>query len=308
MRIISGNSNQPLVEALCRHLGLPVTPVIFTYFSDHDIHVEIKDDVAGHDIIVIQSLSFPANDHFMELALLLDALKRSYAKKITLILPYFAYARHDRKKEKTQSAIGAKVIADLLSSLWYDQIITFDLHSLQIEGFFNKPVYNISLIPLFYEHINRLSYQNIPVVVVSPDLGGVIRGRSFAAMMEVNLVILNKKRDDDQTKESKIIQIIGDVQNKNCILIDDIVDSANTLCNAAKILKENGANHIVAYSSHGIFSNDALQKIMASPLDWLTVTNTVKQEVKSPKLDVIDISFFLSELIKSYLQKGIITS
>lgn len=299
MKIISGNSNIPLAKAMCAHLNISLTDACITYFSDNEIYVNIKEDVRGHDAIVIQSLSSPVNDHLMELLLLIDALKRSSVRHITAIIPYLAYSRQDRKIMDIQMAISAKVIADMLTGLNIDQIIIVDVHSLQIQGFFGKPIHNLSVASLFYEDFITQLYKRDSLVVVSPDIGGINRARNFSDKIGGELVIIDKKRDQKNINMSNVNHVIGDVKNKNCVIIDDIVDSANTICNAAEALKKAGAQSIIAYITHAIFGKNAIEKIEKSPIKSLIVSNTINLNEKHPKIRVIDISSFLANSIES---------
>ncbi len=299
MKIISGNSNIPLAKAVCAHLNVPLTDASITYYSDNEIFINIKEDIKGHDVIIIQSLSSPVNDHLMELILLVDALKRSSARHITAIIPYLAYSRQDRKTMNMQTAIGAKVVADMLTGLAIDHIITFDLHSLQIQGFFSKPIQNLSMASLFYEDFANHPYQRDSLAIVSPDIGGTDRARNFSNKIGGELIIIDKKRDQNHMNASHVNRVIGDVHHKNCIIIDDIVDSANTICNAAEALKNAGAQSIIAYIMHGIFGKNARERITNSPIESLIISNTIHNKESHPKIRVLDISSLLANIIKS---------
>jgi len=273
MKIIAGNSNLPLAEAIAKELNISVTKSIIRRFSDMEIFVEIKENVRGEDVFVIQSTSYPANDNLMELLIVIDALRRGSARRITAVLPYFGYARQDRKPAP-RTPISAKLVANMITAAGADRVLTLDLHAGQIQGFFDIPLDNLFAAPVFTRDIlTRLSGKN-NITVVSPDIGGVIRARAIAKRLDADLAIIDKRRE--RAGVSEVMNIIGEVENRRCILIDDIVDSGGTLCNAAVALKEAGSKEVFAYITHGVLSGGAVDRIIASPLTNLVVTNSIQ--------------------------------
>lgn len=272
MKIIAGNSNLPLAEAISRELGIPLAKGTIRRFSDMEIFVEIQENVRGEDVFVIQSTSYPANDNLMELLVVIDALRRGSARRITAVLPYFGYARQDRKPAP-RTPISAKLVANMITAAGADRVLTMDLHAGQIQGFFDIPLDNLYAAPVFTRDIKaRLTGEN-NITVVSPDVGGVIRARAVAKRLDADLAIIDKRRE--RAGVSEVMNIIGDVENRRCILIDDIVDSGGTLCNAAVALKKAGALEVYAYITHGVLSGGAVARIAASPLEMLVVTDSI---------------------------------
>ena len=272
MKLLAGNSNRALAEAIAAHLGVPLCRAQVRRFADDEIFVEILENVRGEDTFVVQSTSAPANDHLMELLIMIDALRRASARRITAVIPYFGYARQDRK-QGPRTPISAKLVANLITHAGAHRVLTVDLHAGQVQGFFDIPTDNLFAAPLMASHIkSHLDLKNI--MVVSPDVGGVVRARALAKRFDAPLAIVDKRRE--RAADSEVMNIIGDVNGRNCILIDDIVDSGGTLCNAAKALREKGACSVYAYITHGVLSGEAAQRIAASQLEELVITDTIK--------------------------------
>ena len=272
MRIISCNSNRPLAEAIAAALDLELTQASVRRFADMEIFVEIQDNVRGEDVFVVQSTSFPANDHLMELLITLDALRRASARRVTAVIPYFGYARQDRK-EGSRTPISAKLVANLITAAGANRVLTLDLHAGQIQGFFDIPVDNLYAAPLFARDIHA-RFQNQSLMIVSPDVGGVVRARALAKRVNCDLAIIDKRRE--RAGVSEVMNVIGDVRAKHCILVDDICDSGGTLVNAAVALRDNGAAAISVYATHGVLSNGAVERIAASPIETMTITDSIE--------------------------------
>ena len=271
MKILTCNSNRPIAEAISAYLSLPLTSASIRRFSDMEVFVEINENVRGEDVLVIQSTSYPANDNLMELLVTMDALRRGSARRITAVIPYFGYARQDRKSSP-RSPISAKLVANLITQAGADRVLTLDLHAGQIQGFFDIPLDNLFASPGFSKDIKE-RYDGDNIIMVSPDVGGVIRARAIAKRLDTNLAIIDKRRE--RAGESEVMNVIGDVKNYRCILIDDIVDSAGTLCNAAEALIESGAKSVSAYVTHGVLSGGAVARVTASPLENLVTTDSI---------------------------------
>jgi ribose-phosphate pyrophosphokinase len=271
MKLLTCNSNIPLAQAIAHQLGLPLTHATLKHFSDMEIFVEIHENVRGEDMFVIQSTGCPANDNLMELLIAIDALKRGSAKRITAVIPYFGYSRQDRKSGP-RTPISAKLVANLLTVAGANRVLTFDLHSGQIQGFFDIPTDNLLARPIFLQDIKG-RYDMEGCVIVSPDVGGVVRAREMASRLKADLAIIDKRRV--QPGYSQVMNVIGDIKKRHCIIVDDIIDSAGTICNAAQALMEGGAQSVCAYATHGVFSSDALERIMASPLTQMVVTDSI---------------------------------
>jgi len=271
MKILTCNSNRPIAEAISAYLSLPLTSASIRRFSDMEVFVEINENVRGEDVFVIQSTSYPANDNLMELLVTMDALRRGSARRITAVIPYFGYARQDRKSSP-RSPISAKLVANLITQAGADRVLTLDLHAGQIQGFFDIPLDNLFASPGFSKDIKE-RYDGDNIIMVSPDVGGVIRARAIAKRLDTNLAIIDKRRE--RAGESEVMNVIGDVKNCRCILIDDIVDSAGTLCNAAEALIESGAKSVSAYVTHGVLSGGAVARVTASPLENLVTTDSI---------------------------------
>ena len=271
MKILTCNSNRPLAEAISAYLNLPLTKASVRRFSDMEIFVEIQENVRGEDVFVIQSTSFPANDNLMELLVTLDALRRASARRMTTVIPYYGYARQDRKSAG-RTPISAKLVANMITAAGADRVLTLDLHAGQIQGFFDIPTDNLLASPVFIKDI-KARYNGGDLVIVSPDVGGVVRARAIARSLDADLAIIDKRRERAGTSE--VMNIIGDIENRRCILVDDIVDSAGTLCNAAEALTARGAKSVSAYVTHGVLSGGAVGRVTASPLQELVMTDSI---------------------------------
>jgi ribose-phosphate pyrophosphokinase len=271
MKILACNSNRPLAEAISNYLDLPLTKASVRRFSDMEVFVEIHENVRGEDVFVIQSTSYPANDHLMELLVGLDALKRSSARRVTAVVPYFGYARQDRKSSP-RTPISAKLVANMITAAGADRVLTLDLHAGQIQGFFDIPTDNLIAAPVLVKDI-RDHHSRQDLVIVSPDVGGVVRARDIARRVDADLAIIDKRRE--RAGVSEVVNIIGDVEGRRCILIDDIVDTAGTLCNAAAALIESGASGVYAYVTHGVLSGDAVSRVADSPIKSLVITDSI---------------------------------
>ncbi len=297
MKIITGNANKPLAEDIASFLDTEMTQCAVKRFNDKEIFVEIFENVRGEDVFAIQPTSYPANDNLLELLIMIDALKRASARRITTVIPYFGYARQDRKSG-SRTPISAKLVANLITTAGANRIMTIDLHAGQIQGFFDIPADNLSCRPVFLKDI-REKHNIDNVVIVSPDVGGVVRARSIAKKLEVPLAIIDKRRDNPG--ESEVMNIIGDVAGKTCIIIDDIVDSGGTLCSAAYALKEKGATEVKAYISHGVLPADSYKKIDESCLEELVISDSIepKQEIlQSKKIRILSIAPLIARAIK----------
>ena len=272
MKIISGNSNRPLAEAIAAYLDTPLTQADVRRFADMEVFVEIHENVRGEDVFVVQSTSYPANDNLMELLVTLDALRRGSARRITAVIPYYGYARQDRKSGP-RTPISAKLLANLITTAGADRVLTIDLHAGQIQGFFDIPTDNLYAAPVFTDDI-QAKYENGNLMIVSPDVGGVVRARALARRLNVDLAIIDKRRP--RAGVSEVMNIIGDVSGRHCIMVDDIVDSGGTLCNAAKALMDSGALSVDAYVTHGVLSGGAVSRIASSPLTSLVTTDSIQ--------------------------------
>ena len=271
MKIIACNSNLPLSEAIATYLNLPLTQASVRRFADMECFVEIHENVRGEDVFILQSTSYPANDHLMELLVSLDAVRRGSASRITAVIPYFGYARQDRKSGP-RTPISAKLVANLITVAGADRVLTMDLHAGQIQGFFDIPLDNLFAAPVFIRHIEE-NFDNGDLMMVSPDVGGVVRARAFAKRLDTDLAIIDKRRE--RAGISEVMHIIGDVKDRTCVLVDDIVDSGGTLCNAAEALKEAGAKSVHAYITHGVLSGGAVSRISSSPLESMVITDSI---------------------------------
>ncbi|HEY1858179.1 ribose-phosphate pyrophosphokinase [Acidocella sp.] len=271
MKIVACNSNRPLAEAVAAGLNLPLARASVRRFADMEVFVEIHENVRGEDVFVIQSTSYPTNDNLMELLITLDALRRGSARRITPVIPYFGYARQDRKSGP-RTPISAKLVANLITEAGANRVLTMDLHAGQIQGFFDIPVDNLPAAPLFSRDIEeRFAGRNI--MIVSPDVGGVLRARIIARRLNADLAIIDKRRE--RAGVSEVMNIIGEVEGRDCIIVDDIVDSGGTLCNAAEALLADGARSVSVYVSHGVLSGGAVARIAASPIEMLTITDSI---------------------------------
>lgn len=271
MVVFTGNANSALAEKVVRHLGLPLGKAVVGRFSDGEVMVEIMEHVRGKDVFIIQPTCAPSNDGLMELLVMLDAVKRSSARRITAVIPYYGYARQDRRPRTARVAITAKLVADMITVAGADRVLTMDLHADQIQGFFNIPTDNIYASPVLLGEIWRNEPQDL--LVVSPDVGGVVRARAMAKHLEADLAIIDKRRP--RPNEAKVMHIIGEIDGRCCILMDDLVDTANTLCEAATALKAAGARRVLAYCTHPVLSGNAVERIDKSQIDELVVTDTI---------------------------------
>ena len=298
MKILACNSNRELAEAISSYIGVSLANASVRKFSDDEIFVEINENIRGEDVFIIQSTSHPANDHLMELLIAIDASKRGSAKRITAVIPYYGYARQDRKTGP-RTPITAKLVANLITSAGADRVLTMDLHAGQIQGFFDIPLDNIFSAPPIIKDMKKKFANKNNLVITSPDVGGVVRARAFAKRLNAGLAIADKRRD--RVGDSEIMHIIGEVKNKTCILLDDITDSAGTLCNAAMALKKHGATEIYSYVAHGVLSGGALNKINSSEIQELVLTDSIKISEalkKSIKVRHISIAPLMGEAIK----------
>ncbi len=271
MKIVACNSNMPLAQAVADTLQLPLVRASIRRFADMEIFVEFHENIRGEDVFVIQSTSFPANDHLMELLICLDALRRSSARRVTAVIPYFGYARQDRKSGP-RTPISAKLVANLITEAGADRVLTLDLHAGQIQGFFDIPVDNLYAAPLFARDIQE-RYAGRDLMVVSPDVGGVVRARAIATRLHTDLAIIDKRRE--RAGVSEVMNVIGDVEGRDCIIVDDIIDSGGTHCNAADALMKNGAKSVSCYVTHGVFSGGAVARVGAAPIEMMTVTDSI---------------------------------
>jgi ribose-phosphate pyrophosphokinase len=308
MKLLAGNSNLPLAEAIAGYLELPLTDASVRRFADEEVFVEIHENVRGEDVFVIQSTGFPANDNLMELLICIDALKRSSARRITAVVPYFGYARQDRKPGP-RTPISAKLVANLITGAGADRVLSVDLHAGQIQGFFDIPTDNLYAAPVMSADIQaRFSGKNL--MVVSPDVGGVVRARALAKRLDnAPLAIVDKRRE--RPGESEVMNIIGDVSGRFCILVDDIVDSAGTLCNAAAALKEAGAEDVIAYVSHGVLSGGAVARVEGSSLAELVITDSINATApvaNAKKIRTLTIAPLLAEAIRRIADESSVSS
>jgi ribose-phosphate pyrophosphokinase len=308
MKLMSGNSNLPLVQAIADYLEMPVTEASVRRFADEEIFVEIHENVRGEDVFVVQSTSYPANDNLMELLICIDALRRASAKRITAVVPYFGYARQDRKPGP-RTPISAKLVANLITVAGANRVLSVDLHAGQIQGFFDIPTDNLYAAPVMSADI-QARFKSKNITVVSPDVGGVVRARALAKRLDnAPLAIVDKRRE--RPGESEVMNIIGDVDGRFCILIDDIVDSAGTLCNAAAALKESGAEDVVAYCTHGVLSGAAVARVEKSVLRELVITDSIAaydSAEASGKLRILTIAPLLAEAIKRIADESSVSS
>ncbi|MDC0432508.1 ribose-phosphate pyrophosphokinase [Hyphomicrobiales bacterium] len=297
MKLVTGNSNLKLAKNISDYVGIDLSNCDVKRFADKEIFVEMQENVRGEDVFVIQSTSFPANDNLMELLIIIDTLRRASAKRITAVIPYFGYARQDRKPGP-RTPITSKLVANMIDKAGANRVLTMDLHAGQIQGFFDIPTDNLFAAPALTTNIkNRI--KNTSPIVVSPDVGGVVRARIIASRIGADLAIVDKRRE--RAGESEVMNIIGDVSGRSCFIIDDIVDSAGTLCNASNALLEQGAIEVYAYVTHGVLSGEAVERVNKSSLTKLVVTDTIEESdlvIKSDKIEVISTSSLLGEAIK----------
>jgi len=297
MMVFTGNANPELAAKVVERLDIPMGKANVGRFSDGEVAVEIQENVRGKDVFIIQSTCAPTNDNLMELMVLADALRRASASRVTAVIPYFGYARQDRRPRSARVAISAKVVADILSGVGIDRVLTVDLHADQIQGFFDIPVDNVYGSPVLLDDIMDQEYENL--IVVSPDVGGVVRARAVAKQLDCDLAIIDKRRE--RANESEVMNLIGDVEGRTCVLVDDMCDTAGTLCKAAKALKAKGAEKVVAYATHAVLSGPAINNVNGSELDELVVTDTIplsKDAQNCPQIRQLTLSPLLAEAVR----------
>ena len=297
MKLLTGNSNKTLSKNIAKYLKSKLVNSSIRKFADGEIYIEINENIRGNSIFIIQSISSPANDNLMELLLCIDALKRSSAKNITAVIPYFGYARQDRKVVP-RTSISAKLVSNLITKAGADRIVTVDLHAGQIQGFFDIPVDNLFATPIFARHV-RKKIKSKKIVCVAPDVGGTERARALGKLLNAELAIVDKRRP--KPGQSQVMNVIGDVRNKTCILVDDIIDSGGTIVNAAAALKKRGAKEVFVYITHGVLSGDAVKKIQKSAIKKLVITDTIDNGEKTKNIkniEVLPISALMGEAIK----------
>ena len=307
MMVFTGTANPKLAKNVAKHLGLELGRATVDRFSDGEVMVELLDNVRGKDVFVLQSTCAPTNDSLMEVMVMIDALRRASAGRITAAIPYFGYARQDRRPRSARVAITAKVVANMLTSVGVNRLLTMDLHSDQIQGFFEIPVDNVYASPVLLADLTKLKYQN--VVVVSPDVGGVVRARALAKQMGADLAIIDKRRPKPNV--AKVMNIIGDVTGRTCVIMDDMVDTANTLCEAASALKAKGAVKVVAYCTHPVLSGTAIERIDASELDELVVTDTIPLRAEAAackKVRQLSVGELMAETIRRISNEDSVSS
>ena len=307
MKIVAGNSNRLLAEAVAKTLDLSVTKASIRRFADMEVFVEIHENVRGEDVFVVQSTSFPANDNLMELLIIMDALRRSSARRITAVIPYFGYARQDRRSAG-RTPISAKLVANLITEAGAHRVLTMDLHAGQIQGFFDIPVDNMFAAPLFSRHIKE-NYQDHDLMIVSPDVGGVVRARAIATRLNCDLAIIDKRRE--RAGHSEVMNVIGDVAGRDCLLVDDLVDSGGTHCNAAEALLKHGARSVGAYVTHGVLSGAAVARIESSPIQMMTITDSIQATeavTSSPNIRQLTIAHLLADAIKRTAEESSVSA
>lgn len=307
MKIMTGNSNLPLARAIAGYLEMPLTDASVRRFADEEVFVEIHENVRGEDVFVVQSTSFPANDNLMELLICIDALRRASAKRITAVVPYFGYARQDRRASG-RTPISAKLVSNLITHAGVDRVLTLDLHAGQIQGFFDIPLDNLYAGPVFSKDIKE-TFSNRNLTVVSPDTGGVVRARAIAKRIDADLAIIDKRRE--AAGVSEVMNVIGDVKSRDCILIDDIVDSGGTLCNAAVALMDQGATSVSAYITHGVLSGGAVARVAASPIEKMVITDSIMptEAVRvSPNIRPLSIASLMAEAMRRITDEASVSS
>src|SRR6266850_6179292 len=305
LMVFTGNANPRLAHAVAHHLNIPLGRAVCSRFSDGEIMVEINENVRGKDVFVLQSTCAPTNDNLMELLVMIDALKRSSAARVTAAMPYFGYARQDRRPRSARVAISAKVVANMLTSVGVARLLTMDLHADQIQGFFDVPVDNIYAAPVLLGDVWKQRYENL--IVVSPDVGGVVRARALAKRLESDLAIIDKRRP--KANVSEVMNVIGEVKDRTCVIMDDMVDTAGTLVKAAQVLKEEGAKKVVAYCTHAVLSGGAVEKISKSALDELVVTDTIplREDARTcKKIRSLSVAGLLAEtILRIYTEESV---
>jgi len=305
--IFTGNANPALGEEIARHLGVELGKASVGRFSDGEVTVEIQQNVRGREVFVVQSTCAPTNDNLMELLIMVDALKRASAQRITAVIPYFGYARQDRRPRSTRVPISAKVVANMLEAVGVNRLLTMDLHADQIQGFFDIPVDNIYASPVLLSDLQSKKYEDL--VVVSPDVGGVVRARALAKQLGCDLAIIDKRRP--KANVSEVMHVIGEIEGRNCVIMDDMIDTAGTLVKAAEVLKERNAKSVFAYCTHAVFSGPAIERIKNSQLDEVVITNTIplSTEAKAtPKIRQLSVAFLFAETIRRISDGQSVTS
>ena len=305
--LFTGNANPALAQEIATNLGITLGKASVGRFSDGETTVEIQQNVRGREVFVLQSTCAPTNDNLMDLLVMVDALKRASAQRITAVIPYFGYARQDRRPRSTRVPISARVVADLLETVGVNRVLTMDLHADQIQGFFNIPVDNIYASPVLLSDLQAKKYDDL--VVVSPDVGGVVRARALAKQLGCDLAIIDKRRP--KANVSEVMHIIGEIDGRNCVIMDDMIDTAGTLVKAAEVLKERGAKSVYAYCTHAVFSGPAIERIKASALDEVVITNTIplNEAAKStPKIRQLSTAFLFAETIRRITDGDSVTS
>ncbi len=312
MKLIAGNSNKPLAEAIAKYLGLPLAQTNNRRFADMEVYVEVLENVRGEDTFIIQPTSFPTNDSLMELLITIETLRRSSARRITAVVPYYGYSRQDRKSSP-RSPITAKLVANLITVAGANRVLTMDLHAGQIQGFFDIPLDNLYAAPVFVADIRETMavHGKLPgeLTLVSPDVGGVVRARALAKRLDADLAIIDKRRE--KAGESEVMNIIGDVKGRHCLLVDDIVDSAGTLCNAARAMLDAGAKTVAAYATHGVLSGQAVERVEASALSSLTITDSIAATpavTAAKKIRQLSVAPLLAEAIARIGQERSVSS
>ncbi|MFZ5520194.1 MAG: ribose-phosphate pyrophosphokinase [Pseudomonadota bacterium] len=305
--IFTGNANPALGEEIARHLGVELGKATVGRFSDGEVTVEIQQNVRGREVFVVQSTCAPTNDNLMELLIMVDALKRASAQRITAVIPYFGYARQDRRPRSTRVPISAKVVANMLEAVGVSRLLTMDLHADQIQGFFDIPVDNIYASPVLLSDLQSKRYEDL--VVVSPDVGGVVRARALAKQLGCDLAIIDKRRP--KANVSEVMHVIGEIENRNCVIMDDMIDTAGTLVKAAEVLKERNAKSVFAYCTHAVFSGPAIERIKGSQLDEVVITNTIPLSTEAKgtsKIRQLSVAFLFAETIRRISDGESVTS
>ena len=305
LKVLTGTANRSLTEEVAGYLGVEISDMLVTKFSDGEVRVQINESIRGADVYVFQPLSYPANQHIMELLLILDALKRSSAGRITAVIPYFAYSRQDRQ-DKPRTPVSARLLADLITVAGAQRVVTIDLHSPQIQGFFNIPVDHLSALPVLYEYIKKNLILENPIVV-SPDAGGVERARQLANRLGCGIAIIYKRRPEPNKAE--VLDVVGDIEGKEAIIIDDLIDTAGTMVAAANMLINRGAKRVLACATHGVLSGPAVERLTNSPIEQVIITNTIPVEDKLfNKLKVVSVASLLGEAIKRIHEEESVSS
>ena len=305
--LFTGNANPVLAQEIAKHLGVELGRAMVGRFSDGEVNVEIRQNVRARDVFVVQPTNSPTNEHLMELLLMVDALKRASARRITAVIPYFGYARQDRRPRSTRVPISARVVANLLETCGVERVLTMDLHADQIQGFFDIPVDNIYASPVLLSDLKGRNYSNL--VVVSPDVGGVVRARALAKQLGCDLAIIDKRRA--AANVSEVMHVIGEVDGRNCVIMDDMIDTAGTLVKAAEVLKERGAQKVYAYCTHPVFSGPALERLAASRIDEVVITNTIPLSAAAMacgNIRQLSVAFLFAETIRRISDGESVTS